>query len=1046
MFGGDDEDRDFLSPAGGAKLASLFGIDENNSQGNESFHYIAPKQPRKNSNPVSVIQTTAPSPGTFEVLIATAVQAFRYINGQYVKQGKLGAAILGNHTSKEYKLLLYLSQQKPVTSAKIHIDFIFTVQPNNYCTFYDDQRQNWSLMFESEKSASDFCKEVCLAKANTCNGLDVVLTQDLSLGEGQAVQHGDSLEVAYKGWLLQNHTIGEMFDSNQKKDKLLRVKIGAGKVIQGWEKGMLGMKKFGCRLIVVPPNLAYGSKGVPECIPANSTLIFSAALKRVKFSKESGSDQTSSRDSGGTLSSAPSLENLTQEPVVQTGETTQRAKSNSINEQTADVTKAKLISRMAKMGQPLLPFLTSQPDSSDSEFEDSNTSRGKDTSAAPSPVQITSAAPVQGHVLPHPCPAFPSNVLPSITNFATQPSLLGNMHPFQPYSYTQTSVPTQLQSVGQVHPARVPFIGTNDVTSLLMIEARQQNTEIRLAVGKVADRVDQLASKVDDLQRQGTAPLSLSGISMESSMVMQNLLRIIQENECLKKEMFEKSSRIEEQNFKINELLNQNHGYLEQRDTLLEKSNDSKFSNVQSQARLLQAEKDKMQLNEALASTTAQLSEVKLEFLAHQQKFLELQTELSARQLDCERHSQHISELESQLEEFKKISERVQAQYGAEQLKCKEMELKLENMTEEVNDLKTIQDNLKQRCQHHVEVEESWKVKYKQALESIREKHLREMAEFKKERNNLLKEQREKDSQSSTVIASLERRVAGLQKKLNEQESSAYTATEVKRVMNAVFHSLRGEFDLNENYTGQTVLRILMNTIKNETLNHLHGKDSLTTLEKEELSDQEEEEEQKEDLEQKEEKVNNTVLVSEENAVSKRMEDGDHHRSQDPIHQDEAEMREQLPDSKEQFASDAPKFAPMTGLECHEKQEQAVNDTSGTANAKAGPHQSVLIEGEEEQSSVFLTKSGDIDPDSQECVGPPVKPPPPPNELQFSKGENKRLTGELPTENGESISQVAPLLQEEEEEDELSLKGRPPPDPLLDNNNNSEDDDPVWRS
>ncbi|XP_077457487.1 FK506-binding protein 15 isoform X2 [Stigmatopora argus] len=1044
MFGGDDEDRDFLSPAGGAKLASLFGIDENNSQGNESFHYIAPKQPRKNANPVSVIQTTtAPSPGTFEVLIATAVQAFRYINGQYVKQGKLGAAILGNHTSKEYKLLLYLSQQKPVTSAKIHIDFIFTVQPNNYCTFYDDQRQNWSLMFESEKSASDFCKEVCLAKANTCNGLDVVLTQDLSLGEGQAVQHGDSLEVAYKGWLLQNHTIGEMFDSNQKKDKLLRVKIGAGKVIQGWEKGMLGMKKSGCRLIVVPPNLAYGSKGVPECIPANSTLIFAAALKRVKFSKDSGSDQTSSRDSGGTLSPAPSLENLTQEPVMQTGETTQRAKSNSINEQTADVTKAKLISRMAKMGQPLLPFLTSQPDSSDSEFEDSNTSRGKDTSATPSPVQITSAAPVQGHVLPHPCPNFPSNVLPSITNFAAQPSLLGNMHPFQ------TSVPTQLQSVGQVHPARVPFIGTNDVTSLLMIEARQQNTEIRLAVGKVADRVDQLASKVDDLQRQGTVPLNLSGISMESSMVMQNLLRIIQENECLKKEMFEKSSRIEEQNFKINELLNQNHGYMEQRDTLLEKSNDSKFSNVQSQARLLQAEQDKIQLNEALASTTAQLSEVKLEFLAHQQKFLELQTELSARQLDCERHSQHISELESQLEEFKKISERVQAQYCAERQKCKEMELKLEITTGEVNELKTTQDNLKQRCQHHVELEESWKVKYKQALESIREKHLRETAEFKKERNNLLKEQREKDSQSSTVIASLERRVAELQKKLNEQESSADTATEVKRVMNAVFHSLRGEFELNENYTGQTVLRILVNTIKNVTLHLLHGKDSLATIEREELSDQEEEEEKKDDSEQKEEKVSNTVLVNEDNAVSKRMEDGDHHRSQDQIHQDEAEIREQLPDLKEQFASEAPKIAPMTGLECHEKQEQAVNDTSGTANPEAGPHQSVLIEGEEEQNAVFIPKSGDIDPDSQECLGPPVKPPPPPNEVQFGKGEDKCLTGESLSENGASISQVAspPLLEEEEEEeDELNLKGCPPPDPLLDNNNNSEDDDPVWRS
>lgn len=44
---------------------------------------------------------------------------------------------------------------------------------------------------------------------------------------------------------------------------------------------MLGMKKAGRRLIVIPPNLAYGSKGVPNRVPANSTLIFEAELRRV---------------------------------------------------------------------------------------------------------------------------------------------------------------------------------------------------------------------------------------------------------------------------------------------------------------------------------------------------------------------------------------------------------------------------------------------------------------------------------------------------------------------------------------------------------------------------------------------------------------------------------------------------------------------------------------------------------------------------------------------------------------------------------------------
>lgn len=50
---------------------------------------------------------------------------------------------------------------------------------------------------------------------------------------------------------------------------------------QGWEEGMLGMKKSGRRLIIIPPTLAYGSKGVPNRVPAHSTLIFEAELRRV---------------------------------------------------------------------------------------------------------------------------------------------------------------------------------------------------------------------------------------------------------------------------------------------------------------------------------------------------------------------------------------------------------------------------------------------------------------------------------------------------------------------------------------------------------------------------------------------------------------------------------------------------------------------------------------------------------------------------------------------------------------------------------------------
>lgn len=52
--------------------------------------------------------------------------------------------------------------------------------------------------------------KVCLAKANSTGPLDTVVVQDIALGEGQGVENGDSVEVVYTGWLLQNHTFGQV--------------------------------------------------------------------------------------------------------------------------------------------------------------------------------------------------------------------------------------------------------------------------------------------------------------------------------------------------------------------------------------------------------------------------------------------------------------------------------------------------------------------------------------------------------------------------------------------------------------------------------------------------------------------------------------------------------------------------------------------------------------------------------------------------------------------------------------------------------------------
>ncbi|GAA6068289.1 FK506-binding protein 15 isoform X1, partial [Tachysurus ichikawai] len=477
---------------------------------------------------------------------------------------------------------------------------------------------------------------------------------------------------------------------------------------------MLNMRKGGRRLLVIPPALAYGSQGVPGRVPADSTLVFEAEIRRVKFAKDTGSERTvvSSRDTA-VPSPAPSVESLGPDltsAASRSGEPPLRAKSNSLSEQLAnpDATKAKLISRMAKMGQPMLPFIhcssssPSQAESSDSELEDPSVPRTKERPPAPSPQPV--------HLTAGPSASLQATALMpvSLATANPQPVMAVAGHGFQPYSYSQsTTAPSHLQQVGQIYPSQtVPYQGSGDVTSFLMTEARQHNTEIRLAVGKVGDKVDQLAAKVDEIHKQGGLSLGLSNVSMEPAMIMNTIQRIIQENECLKKEVFEKSLRIEEQNRKIGELINQNQRYMEQSNMLMEQRNDSlKNSSEHNQARILQAEQEKhalpqdvvmtqVRLTDELASSTARVSELQLELTAQRQKAASLQSSLNAALQEGQQHGVKLTATENQLQEMKESAEQAQVQYRAEKQKRKEVELKLSNLDEELQDLKSEKESL----------------------------------------------------------------------------------------------------------------------------------------------------------------------------------------------------------------------------------------------------------------------------------------------------------------------------------------------------------------
>jgi peptidylprolyl isomerase len=103
---------------------------------------------------------------------------------------------------------------------------------------------------------------------------------DLTVGDGAEARAGSQVAVHYVGVA---YSTGEEFDASYNRGKPLDFRLGAGRVIAGWDQGVQGMKVGGRRRLVIPPKLAYGDRGAGGGVIApGETLIFLVDLVAVR--------------------------------------------------------------------------------------------------------------------------------------------------------------------------------------------------------------------------------------------------------------------------------------------------------------------------------------------------------------------------------------------------------------------------------------------------------------------------------------------------------------------------------------------------------------------------------------------------------------------------------------------------------------------------------------------------------------------------------------------------------------------------------------------
>merc|ERR550534_1039482 len=102
--------------------------------------------------------------------------------------------------------------------------------------------------------------------------------------KANTAQKFDEVAMHYTGWVAKGDNLdekGKKFDSSRDRDSFFDVQIGKGRVIKGWDKGLVGMCVGAQRRMIIPSDMGYGDRGAGADIPGGATLIFDVELMKI---------------------------------------------------------------------------------------------------------------------------------------------------------------------------------------------------------------------------------------------------------------------------------------------------------------------------------------------------------------------------------------------------------------------------------------------------------------------------------------------------------------------------------------------------------------------------------------------------------------------------------------------------------------------------------------------------------------------------------------------------------------------------------------------